>query len=359
MLRLTVRSARGARLERRSIRATAKPIPGGSVKLPRRRFLHLAAGAAALPVSDIGWAQLYPSRPITLIVPFVPGGGTDVTARIVGEHMSRTLGQQIVIQNVAGAGGTIGSARAMRAEPDGYTLLMGQTGTHATAVSLYPHLPYKPDVDFEPIGTVSSFPMVIVARKNFPAKDLEEFITYVRANHPSLNVAHAGVGSVFFTSCLLLHSILHVKPTWVPFNGGAPAMQALVAGEVDYVCGDVLTSAPQLQAGTIKAFAIAAPARSAVLPGVPTTREAGLPEFEASGWFGLFAPKATPKPILDRLTEALDRALDDETTRTRMREIASDVADKTQRGQEALRALVTREIARWTPIIKAANVTAQ
>jgi tripartite-type tricarboxylate transporter receptor subunit TctC len=157
----------------------------------------------------------------------------------------------------------------------------------------------------------------------------------------------------------MLHSILHVKPTWVPFNGGAPAMQALVAGQVDYVCGDVLTTAPQLQAGTIKAYAIAAPARSAVLPDLPTTGEAGLPEFEASGWFALFASRATPKPILDRLTDALDRALDDEGTRKRMRDIASEAAAKSRRGQEALRALVKSEIARWTPIIEAANVKAE
>jgi putative tricarboxylic transport membrane protein len=328
--------------------------------LSRRRFLNLTAGAAALPTTaQFARAQNYPTRPITLIVPFAPGGGTDVAARIVGEHMTRTLGQQIVIQNVPGAGGTLGATRAMRAEPDGYTLLMGQPGTHATAPALYPNLAYKPDVDFEPVGTVSTFPVVVVARKDFPAKDLKEFVAYVKANDAKLNVSHAGIGSVFFTTCLMLHSILKVKPTWVPFNGGAPAMQALVAGQVDYVCGDVLTSAPQLQAGTIKAYALAAPARSPVLPDVPTTREAGLPEFEASGWFGLFAPKATPKPILDRLTDALDRALDDEGVRKRMNDIASEVADKSQRGQPALRALVRSEIARWTPIIEAANVRAE
>src|SRR4051812_46089616 len=240
-----------------------------------------------------------------MVVPFAPGGGTDVAARIVGDHMSHTLGQQIVIQNVPGAGGTLGATRAMRAEPDGYTLLMGQPGTHATAPALYPNLAYNPETDFEPIGEVSTFPVVIVARRDFPANDLQEFVDYVKANDSKLNVSHAGIGSVFFTTCLMLHSILKVKPTWVPFNGGSPAMQALVAGQVDYVCGDVLTAAPPLQSGGIKAYAIAAPARSPVFPDVPTTREAGLPEFEAAGWFGLFAPKATPKPIIDRIAAAL------------------------------------------------------
>jgi tripartite-type tricarboxylate transporter receptor subunit TctC len=330
------------------------------MKLHRRRLLRVAMSVAALPATV--WtaaAQTYPTRPITLVVPYAPGGATDVAARIAGEHMTRTLGQQVVVQNVPGAGGTIGATRVMRAEPDGYTILMGQPGTHATAPALYPSLAYKPDVDFEPIGMVSTFPVLIVARKDFPAKDLREFVTYVKANDAKLNVSHAGIGSVFFSTCLMLHSILKVKPTWVPFNGGNPAMQALVAGQVDYVCGDGLTAGPQLQSGAIKAYAIAAPARSAVFPDVPTTREAGLPEFEAAGWFGLFAPKGTPKPIIDRIAAALDRALDDEATRKRMRDITLEVVEKPRRGPQVLRALVKSEIARWTPIIEAANVRAE
>jgi tripartite-type tricarboxylate transporter receptor subunit TctC len=327
------------------------------VKHPRRQFLHLAACAAAFPtLSRSARAQTYPARPITLIVPFAPGGGTDVPARIVGEPMSRTLGQQFVVQNVVGAGGTIGSTRVMRADPDGYTIEMGQMGTHAAAVALYPNLAYKPDLDFEPIGLVSSYATVIVARKDFPPKDLTEFVSFVKANFDKLNMSHAGVGSTFFTTCLLLNSIMGVKPALVPFNGGAPAMNALMGGQVDYMCADVLTAAPQLQAGTVKAYAIAASERSPALPNVPTTRESGLPEFQASGWNALFAPKSTPKPILDKLTDALDKALDDDNTRKRLGELAHDIPDKSKRGQEALRTLVKSEIARWTPIIKAANV---
>jgi tripartite-type tricarboxylate transporter receptor subunit TctC len=330
------------------------------MKLPRRQFLQLAAGAAWLPAaSHIARAQTYPSRPLTIIVPFAPGGGTDVAARIVGEHMSRTLGQPIAVQNVAGAGGTVGTARAMRADPDGYTIEMGQMGTHAAAVALYPNLAYKPDVDFEPIGLASEYPVVIVARKDFPPKDLREFVAFVKANSAKLNMAHAGVGSIFFTTGLLLNSVLGVKPTLVPFNGGAPAMNALIGGQVDYMCSDVLGVAPQLQSGTVKAYAIAAAARSAELPNVPTTREAGLPEFQASAWNALFAPKSTPKPILDRLTDALDRALDDDNTRKRLTVIANDIPDKSRRGQKALLTLVKSEIARWTPIIEAANIKAE
>jgi len=330
------------------------------MQLLRRAFLPLAAGAAVLPaLARIARAQAYPTRAITAIVPFAPGGGTDVVTRIVGEHMSRTLGQQLVVQNIAGAGGTVGSARAMRADPDGYTLVMGQMGTHAAAVALYPNLPYKPDVDFEPIGMVAAAPVVIVARRDFPPNDLKEFVAFVKANSARLNVAHAGVGSTFFTTCLMLDSILEVKPTLVPFNGGAPAMNALMAGQVDYMCGDILTSAPQLRAGTIKAYAIAGAARNPALANVPTTAEAGLPEFEASTWFAWFAPKATPKPILERLAAALDQALDDQGVRKRLSELGNDIPDKASRGPQALRTLLKSEIARWGPIIEAAHVKAE
>ena len=323
----------------------------------RRTFLQFAAGGLAFPaVSRVAHAQAWPARTITLIVPFAPGGATDVSARLVADHMSRTFGQQVVVQNIAGAGGTTGSTRVMRAEPDGYTILMGHVGTHAVAPSLFPNLAYKPDVDFEPIGLVCDFPLLIVARKDFPANNLKEFIAYVKANHAKLNVGHAGVGSVFFITNLLLDSILQVKPTSVPFNGGLPAMNALVSGQVDYLCADATTAAPQLEGGMIKAYAIASPQRSPVLPTVPTTAEAGLPEFQTSAWFALFAPKGTPKPILDRFSDALDKALDDDNTRKRMLALASEIPAKARRGQAPLQALVKSEIARWTPIIQAANV---
>ena len=323
----------------------------------RRRFLHLAASAAALAaLPRDAAAQAYPNRPITLIVPFPPGAATDVCARIVADHMSRTIGQQIVIQNLSGAGGTVGSTRAMRSDPDGYTILMGQMGTHAASVALYPNLPYRPAEDFETIGMVAGFPLLIAARKDFPANDLKEFIAYLKANDSKINQGHAGVGSIFFTTCLLLNSILGTKPTMVPFAGGAPAMNALVGGQVDFMCGDILTGGAQFADGKIKIYALAAPARNANIPNVPTTAEAGLPEYVVSGWNGLFAPKGTPKPIVDKLADALDKALDDEATRTRLITLGCDIPDKPQRGSAALLALVKSEIARWSPIIKAAGV---
>jgi len=296
----------------------------------------------------------YPTRAITLIVPFAAGGPSDVVARIVGSHMSRTLGQPLVVENVVGAGGTTGGIRAMRSRPDGYTIIMGHMGTHAASVALYPNLAYNPSSDFEPIGIAASLPVLILARKNFPAKDLKEFVNYLRDTASKLNMAHAGVGSVSFTTCLLLNSIVGIKPTMTPFQGTGPAMNALVAGRVDYMCDQVVSVVPQIQAGTIKAYAVGTGARNPALPNIPTTIEAGLPEFQASAWNALFAPKGTPPAIVAKLTAALSKALDDPDTRKQLLDLGSDIPNREQRTPQALAELVKSEIAKWTPIIKAA-----
>jgi tripartite-type tricarboxylate transporter receptor subunit TctC len=277
-----------------------------------RNLLFAVVFVTALGIVESATAQVYPSRPITMIVPFAAGGGTDVSARIVGEHMSRTLGQQIVMENIAGAGGTTGSVRAMRANPDGYTIEMGQLGTHATAVALYPNLAYKPDIDFAPIGLVVWTPVAIVARKDFPPKDIKELVSYLRGNAQKLNMAHGGIGAVSFTCGLLFNSVIGVKPTLVPFSGVSPALNALIGGQVDYMCdGGLRQSLAHIQAGAIKAYTIGGEQRNSIIPSVPTSKEAGLPEFNVLAWVALFAPKGTPKPILDKLTDALDKALDD------------------------------------------------
>jgi tripartite-type tricarboxylate transporter receptor subunit TctC len=295
------------------------------MNFPRRTFLQLAAGAATLPaVSRIAWAQTYPTRPITMIVPFAAGGPSDVAARVVGEHMSRTLARQVVVENVAGAGGTTGSLRAMRASPDGYTIQIGHMGTHAVSVSLYPDLAYRPDADFEPIGIVVEQPILIAARKDFPAKDIKEFVAYVKANAEKLNFAHTGVGSNSFTYALVLNAALGVKPTLVPFTGNAPAMTALLGGQVDYFMATILDVGSHYGPGTVKVYAIGAAERNPSLPNVPTSREVGIANLDATPWWGLFAPKGTPRPILDKLTDALDKALDDENTRKRLLEIGCD-----------------------------------
>ncbi|HEY5965334.1 MAG TPA: tripartite tricarboxylate transporter substrate binding protein BugD [Xanthobacteraceae bacterium] len=316
----------------------------------------LLAGAVALAIGIApAAAQDYPNRAITVIVPFAAGGPTDVIARIVTDNMSKTLGQTFVIENVVGAGGTTGITRAKRARNDGYTIAMGHLGTHAAAPSLYPNLQYDPVNDFEPVGLAAGTPILILARKDFPAKDLKEFSAYLKANETKVNAAHAGVGSVSFTTCLLLNSILKVKPTAVPYQGTGPSMNALVAGQVDYMCDQIVNAVPQVLGGTIKAYAIATEERNPSLPNVPTTKEAGMPEFQASAWNALFAPKGTPKAVVDKLSDALGKALDDETTRKRLLELGSDIPGKDRRGGPALTKLVTSEIAKWSPVIKAAG----
>jgi tripartite-type tricarboxylate transporter receptor subunit TctC len=320
-----------------------------------KRLTHVLGGLVALvlaagPIA----AQDYPTRPITLIVPFAAGGPTDVISRIVGEHMSRTLGQQIVIENVVGAGGTTGATRAKRANPDGHTLIMGHMGTHAASVGLYPNLQYNPQTDFEPIGLAAGTPVLILAKKDFPPNDLKEFVSYVKANASKLNNAHAGVGSVSYTTCTLLNSMLGVKPALVPYTGTGPSMNALVGGQVDYMCDQIVNAVPQVKGGTIKAYAIATPERNPALPDLVTTKEAGLPDFQVSAWNGMFAPKGTPKAITDKVNAALATALDDEGVRKRLLELGSDIPEKERRTPQAFAELVKSEIGRWTPILKAA-----
>ena len=323
-----------------------------------KRLFCLLVLSMLLPFAAVQ-AQTYPSKPITMIVPFAAGGPTDIIARIVGEHMAKTLGQQIVIENVAGAGGTTGSTRAKSAAPDGYTIMMGHMGTHGAAPALYPTLRYDPTKDFEQIGLVAGTPIVIVTKKDFPATDLKGFVAYVKANAGKVNQAHAGVGSVSFTTCLLLSSQMGVKPTAVAYRGTGPALNDLVGGQVDYMCDQIVNLVEQINGGAVKALAIATAERSPVLPNVPTTTEAGLPEYQVSAWNAIFAPKGVSKEIAAKLNGALGAALDDPATRKRLLELGSVIPDAAGRTPEALATLVSAEVARWTPILKAAGAVAQ
>jgi tripartite-type tricarboxylate transporter receptor subunit TctC len=331
-------------------------LRGNVMNLQRRRFLRLTAGTALLSAMPrFAGAIDYPVQPITVIVPFAAGGPTDVLGRIVSEHMSRTLGQSLVVEDVVGAGGTIGTTRAMRANPDGYTIQVGQLGTHVAALAFYPNLAYNPEKDFAPIGLIADLAVIVAAKKEIPSNNLKEFASYAKANQGKLNMGHAGVGSITHFSGLLFNSLIGVKPVMVPYTGTALATNALIAGYVDYMTGLAPDVIPQAQAGTIKAFAVSSPERNPALPNVPTSAEAGMPEFQVSAWFALFAPKGTPNPILDRLSEALDRALDDEAVRKRIIGIGCEVPEKAKRGRQALTTLLKKEIARWVPVIKAAN----
>jgi tripartite-type tricarboxylate transporter receptor subunit TctC len=335
----------------------------------RRRLLpQLVALAVLLPIGALLIGALlaackstasYPERPITAVVPFAAGGPTDVIMRVLGEHMSKTLGQALVIENAPGAGGTTASARAATAAPDGYTILIGNMGTHAAAPALYPSLKYDPSRDFEPIGMAAGTAIVIEARKDFPAQNLSELVAYLKANGSKLNEAHAGVGSITYVACTMLHELLGIKPTRVAYRGTAPAMNDLVGGQVDYMCDQILNGIAQVRTGAIRAYAIASAERSPALPDVPTTREAGLPEYQVSAWNALFAPKGTPPALVQRLNQALSSALDDATVKQRLLDLGCIIPAPAERTPEALARYVQQEVQRWTPLLKAAGAVAE
>jgi tripartite-type tricarboxylate transporter receptor subunit TctC len=293
----------------------------------------------------------YPSKAVTLVVPFAAGGPTDVVARILGDHMSRTLGQQFVVENVGGAGGTTGMARVAAAEPDGYTLGVGNMGTQSAAPALYPSLKYDPATSFEQVGIANFTPQAIVAKKDNPAKDLKEFIDFLKQNHAKLSYGHAGVGSISHVSGTLFNAQFGLKPALVAYRGTAPALNDLVGGQIDYMVDQSLNVIPQIKGGTIKVYAIAAAQRLESLPDVPTTKEAGV-DFIFSAWNAMVAPKGTPGDIIDKLSAALNKALDDPATVQRYVELGSTAPDKANRGRAGLQKLVESEMARITPVLK-------
>src|SRR5664279_2489952 len=316
----------------------------------------LVAAAAVLMIAGMNGAQAqdYPARAVTIIVPFAAGGPADITGRIVADIFNRHLGQKFVVENVGGAGGTLGTLRAAHAPADGYTLLSGHLGTNALASAFYPNLGYDPQKDFEPIGLSAEYPELLVVRKDFPANNLKEFVAYAKANESKLNVGHAGLGSVSYIGCLLLHSAIGIKPAMIPFTGTAPVLNAMLGGQVDYECDPVLGTMSQVRAGTVKALAVAARKRSPMLPDVPTSYEQGLPEFDCAPFYGVFAPTGTPQPIIDKLAEALNKGLGEEQVQKRLADLGADMIEPSRRGPKALAELVKSETARLMPILKAA-----
>ena len=314
------------------------------------------ATACALLLAGMGGAQAqtYPAHTVTIIVPFAAGGPADITGRIVAEIFSRHLGQQFVVENVGGAGGTLGSLRAAKAAPDGYTIISGHMGTHAAAPFFYPNLGYDPEKDFEPIGLIAEQPELLAVRKDIPANNLKEFVAWAKANESKLNMGHAGVGSVSYVGCLLLNAAIGIKPTMVPFTGTAPVMNAILAGQIDYDCDPILGPLAHVRAGTVKALAIAAKKRSPLLPDVPTSYEQGLPQFDCAPFYALFAPKGTPQAIVDKLAAALNEGLNEPAVQKRLSDLGAEIAEPNRRGPKALAALVHSEVARLGPILKAA-----
>jgi tripartite-type tricarboxylate transporter receptor subunit TctC len=328
------------------------------MKLRRREFLHLAAGAAALPAFPrIAGAQAYPSRPITAVVAFAAGGSGDTIARILAEHMRKTLNQTIVIENVGGAAGSIGVGRVARAAADGYTISFGNWPTHVLNGAIY-SLPYHVLNDFEPVAMLATESIVIVGKKAMPPNDLKGLIGWLKANPGKASAGTTGAGGVGHVIGIFFQEQTGTQFEFVPYRGLAPAMQDLVAGQIDLMFDTSANSLPQVRAGTVKVYAIASRQRIASAPDIPTADEAGLPGFYASNWRGLWAPKGTPKEVIAKLNESVVLALADPAVQKRLGDLGQEILPRDQQTPEALAVHQKAEIERWWPVIKAANIKA-
>ena len=314
-----------------------------------------AAIVAVLTGSAPVSAETFPSRPITIIVPFAAGGPTDALARILGDRMRQTLGQPIVIEDVTGAGGTIGVGRAVHAAPDGYTLSIGHLGTHVINGAIYP-LNFDLVKDFDPVATIASNPMMIVSKNDIPAKDLKALITWIKAHDGKVTAGTAGVGSGAHFSGVYFGQLIGSKLQFVPYRGTGPALLDLVAGQIDLIVDQASNSLAQVKAGKIRAYAVTAEKRLAAAPDIPTVDEAGLPGFHVELWSGIWVPKGTPKDIVGKLNAAIVDALADPAVRKRMAEAGLDIPSRDKQTPEGLAAYQQSEVKKWWPMIKAANI---
>jgi tripartite-type tricarboxylate transporter receptor subunit TctC len=326
----------------------------------RRIFTSIAAAsifswiAAGDPASAQGW----PSRPMTMVVPFAAGGGADIMGRILAARLSELLGQQVIVENAGGAGGMTGAYRVAKAAPDGYQLVLGTNGTHAQNQSLYKSPLYNAATDFAPVALIAEQPIALMARPDFPADDLKGFIAYAKANQAIMKYGSAGAGSAVQLSCVLLNAANGLTVTHVPYRGSAPAMQDLIAGRIDYQCANVAPALGQIEGHQVKAIALLGRRRTALVPDLPTADEQGLTGFDAILWYGLFLPKGTPTEIVQKLNAATIATMNTQSVQERMKQIGADLAPPESRSSEYLGKLVESEIEKWAGPIKASGVTA-
>jgi tripartite-type tricarboxylate transporter receptor subunit TctC len=316
----------------------------------------LAATAALIARTGALSAQDWPARPISMIIPFAPGGGVDASGRIQALRMGELLGQTIVVENVGAAAGTVGSLRVARAAPDGYTFLMGNSGTHAFSQGLRKNPPYNSVTDFAPVGLVTESPRILIARKDLPVNNLQEFVKYVKANQAKMQFGSAGVGSGTHLPCELLNATIGAKVTHVPFKGAAPVMQELIAGRIDYFCDTIQTGAAQAKAGSVKGIAVMSPRRVPIIAELATTGEQGLAGVEATVWNGFFFPKGTPDAIVRRMNKVMNTAIEDPAMRKRLEELGLEILPPEQRTPEYLAKYLAEDVARWKKVIASAGI---
>ena len=310
-------------------------------------------------LSDAAKSQDWPIRPVTMVVPFAAGGPTDVLGRIMAERMSQILGQQIVVENVGGAGGMTGSQRVARAQPDGYTFVLGTVGTHAQNQTLYKAPRYHAATDFQPVALIAEVPLILITRKDLPANSLEEFIAYSKANQDKMTYGSAGAGSATHLGCVLLDTAMGTKIQHAPYRGTGPAMQDLQAGRIEFLCEIVTTALPQIQAGAVKAIATLTRERSPVLPDLPTAHERGLASFEAYTWNAFFLPKGTPEPIVTKLHQATLQAMDTPAVRDRLQGLGAMLVASDRRSPDYLARFVESEISKWAEPIRSSGVSVE
>lgn len=302
--------------------------------------------------------EQYPTRPITMVVPFAAGGPTDILGRIIGQFIGPVLGQTVIVEDTTGAGGTIGATRVARAAPDGYTVVMGNLGTHAASIGIYKKLAYDPRTDFEPVILVASTPMVLVTRKTLPVHTLDDVIAWAKANKGKATMGSAGVGSISHLTLLLFNHLTGANLIHVPYRGLSEATNDLLGGQIDTLFDQVVTATPHILNDSENAIVVTVPTRAASIPGVPSVAEAGLPQLQTVAWTALFVPRGTPEFVIERINAAVQKAMLDPVVAKRLAEIGADIPPPDQRSPQALTHLVNTEIDKWVPLIKAAGVTA-
>jgi tripartite-type tricarboxylate transporter receptor subunit TctC len=320
------------------------------------RKTFIASTAALFALTGAISAQEWPSRVITMIIPFAAGGGVDASGRIQAQRMGDLLGQTMIVENVGAGGGTVGSLRVAKASPDGYMMLMGNSGTHAYSQGLRKNPPYNSVTDFAPVGLVTESPRILLVRKDLPVNNLQEFVKYVKANHDKMQFGSAGVGSGTHLPCELLNSVMGVKVTHIPFKGAGPVMQELIAGRIDYMCDTIQTGAAQANAGAVKGIAVMSPKRVSIIPNLATTGEQGLKGVEATVWNGFFFPKDTPDAIVRKMNKVMNTMIEEPAMRKRLEELGLDILPPEQRTPEYLHKYLAEEVERWKKVIITAGI---